>query len=104
MTQVPDRENTNKGYITTPELVFNYDLSSAPLNTKMTILTCGGVALMGQLTGDPQKDRDIWGWCPLPKRDKTHEIALGLVKGPAMDLTTSNHGSSTQVNSSESPA
>ena len=102
MTQALDRENTNKGYITTPELVFNYDLSSAPLNTKMTILTCGGVALMGQLTGDPKKDGDVWGWCPLPKRDKKREIDLGLVKGSAMDLTPLTHGVSTLVNS-ESP-
>jgi hypothetical protein len=97
------RENTNKGYITTSDLTFNYDLSSAPLNTKMTLLTCGGVALMGCLTGDPQKDSDIWGWCPMPKRDKKREIELGLVQGPAMDLIPTTHGStSTSVTSSES--
>lgn len=98
-----DRENTNKGYITTPELTFNYDLSCAPLNTKMTLLTCGGVALMGQLTGDPQKDQDIWGWCPMPKRDKKRELELGLVKGPAIDLTPTTYGNpSTLVTPSES--
>lgn len=98
-----DRENTNKGYITTPDLTFDYDLSRAPLNTKMTLLTCGGIAVQGQLTGDPGKDRDIWGWCPLPKRDKKREIELGLVEGPAMDLTPSTHGNpSTLVTPSES--
>jgi hypothetical protein len=94
--------HTNKGYVTTPDLTFNYDLSSAPLNTKMTLLTCGGVALMGQLTGDPHKDSDIWGWCPLPKRDKQREIELGLVKGNAVDLTH-ELTAATSVNTSESP-
>jgi len=96
--------HTNKGYITTPSLTFNYDLSSAPLNTKMVILTCGGVALMGQLTGDPRKDRDIWGWCPLPMRDKQREIELGLVigTGTAVDLTSELTATLTSVNTSES--
>lgn len=97
-----DRENTNKGYITTTDLPFNYDLSSAPLNTKMTLLTSGGVALMGHLTGDPKKDNDIWGWCPLPKRDKQREVELGLTIGTAMDLTSSTHGDSTPENSESS--
>ncbi len=84
---MPSRKNpTNKGYITTKKQKFNYNLATAPLNTKMTLLTRGGVAVQGLLTGDPKKDSDIWGWCPLPIRDKDKERELGLTSGIAAGL------------------
>jgi acyl carrier protein len=99
----PLRENgTNKGYVTTKNQKFDYNLSAAPLNTKMILLTCGGVALMGQLTGDVKKDGDIWGWCPLPMRDKQREQELGFTVGNAVDLEDQTHSTVTLTNSPES--
>jgi hypothetical protein len=70
------------GHITDSQYFFNYDLSQAPRFKKCQILTSGGIAMMGQVTGDPKKDRDIWAWAPMPKRNRSKEKELGLTTLP----------------------
>lgn len=74
------KSRDSRGYLATKTALFNYNMEEAPLSTKLILLTKGGVAVWGQLTGDPQKDADIWGWHPIPGRDKARERELGLTK------------------------
>lgn len=59
-------------------LVFNYDLSKAPIGQLVLVLTRGGIAHRGFVTGKPERDKDLRGWHPLPARDKEQEAKLGL--------------------------
>jgi hypothetical protein len=58
------------------DIRFCYDLSAAPHNQKLTLLTVYGIAVQGDITGDPKKDADIMAWYPLPDRDKDEEERL----------------------------
>ncbi len=70
------------GHLTNRQNVFNYDLSQAPRYMKCQILTAGGIAMMGHITGDPVRDKDIWAWSPMPVRDKQQEQQRGLTTLP----------------------
>jgi hypothetical protein len=58
------------------DITFCYDLSAAPKKQKMMLLTVYGVAVEGFLTGNPERDKDIMAWYPLPDRDKELEEQL----------------------------
>ncbi len=46
-------------------------------DSKMLLLNLGGVAIIGNWYGE--LGEHFLAWCPLPKRDKQLERALGLV-------------------------
>lgn len=46
-------------------------------DSKMMLLTIGGVAVIGNWRGTVGEH--FIAWCPLPKRDKQLEVVLGLV-------------------------
>lgn len=68
----------NREVVTNKNWIFRYDLENAPRCQKLIVLTHGGVALMGVVTGNPARDADLKGWCPMPVRDKELEAKLGL--------------------------
>ena len=68
-----DIKQTPFSHCTTTDIEYEYDLTLAPKNQKLIVLTIGGVALMGTVTGDPKKDADIVGFYPLPSRNKARE-------------------------------
>lgn len=70
--------NSTRDYCTTPEVVFNYDMNSAPRGQKMLLLTEYKIAVMGKLSAGVNADPDIIAWFPLPVRDKKKEEELGL--------------------------
>lgn len=88
------------GHLTNENYVFNYDLSSAPRHKKCIILTSGGIAMLGQITGNLDKDKDVWAWSPMPKRDKKKEQSLGLTTLPA-DYTASLSESRTEITAAQ---
>ena len=68
-----DMKQTPFSHCTSTDIEFEYDLDLAPKNQKLIVLTLGGVALMGVVSGDPKKDADIVGFHPLPSRNKARE-------------------------------
>jgi hypothetical protein len=71
MTEKP---NIIKDACTDSDLVFNYDMSTAPYGQRCLLLGLGGVATVSTCTKD-----SFWiGWAPLHKRDKAEERRRGL--------------------------
>ncbi len=63
-----------KGYLTTPNVVFNYK-DPAPTGTKLNILTKGNICI----TSIWQNNMGHKGWAPLPHRDREIEKELGIL-------------------------
>lgn len=68
---------SNRDVLVDKQLEYNYDLSQAPKNQKLILLTQGRIGVMGHLYGD-SRDRDVIAWFPLPARNKDKEESLGL--------------------------
>jgi hypothetical protein len=49
---------------------WNYDMKACQSGSKCLLLTTGGIAVIGQLSGEWQ---GYMAWSPLPKRDKEKE-------------------------------
>ena len=78
---VTERPNpTNKNYATNRNVKFSYDLENAPRNKKLLLLLSSGLAMLGTVTGNAERDSDVWGYFLMPIRDKELELKLGLIK------------------------
>lgn len=75
-TRLPAAKEHPFSHAVSREIRFCYDLSAAPKNQKLTLLTVYGISVQGFITGDPVKDQDIMAYYPLPDRDKELEEKL----------------------------
>jgi hypothetical protein len=72
-----ETHHTNKAYVTSPDQIYNYDLSAASTGAKLLVLNKGFSTSLGQITGNSMNDSGIIAWAPMPVRDKEMEVFLG---------------------------
>jgi hypothetical protein len=66
-----------KTHISTPALVFNYDMSACPVGVKCLLLNMGDVCVFGPITNATRFH--FKAWSPMPSRDKEEEKRRGYI-------------------------
>ena len=69
---------TIREYMSTSQLLYNEDMSEAPLGVKMICRNPGGVAVFAQVNNQNKEHFD--GWCPMPMKGTPANIKKSLLQ------------------------